>query len=976
MLTSTQSFKRRDGRNLEGNCIPFSRLSFRHFHRSSPQCVKDPSASSKVQAESPVTPQWQSLHEQNFERLSGFFQSHQEEAVQDDIDGTVKTGAEGTDATPQLVQRGSQLPSAHLLSALRGDGLGALIRKPGQQKTDLSFYDARTYEAKARDRTGLTVYEPKIQDVSSRSLQDVLATYIRHGVDSLVTTGDKREPQSSFRDLSVVGASPALDLVMASGHVPEDLEVWSWIVTSDSANTAAKRISTATRYLSSLDRKPVPLFVILLLLRSSSANLSASSLKLILDCMWLTSASSKGNDFSDTLRGNTSGNAGIILVVRLLRHARKAWPEALSEIAALAVKMFEPGSSPEQPLALVKAQRMCHVYNRLLTLLALPLSLAPNRAIPLQQQAQMRLIRSMVSTTPQLPVTREGFRALASIQVAHRKTENEKRWARVKALSWPPWREEKLGINENDDVLGSYSRAMDVLSRMTEAGYSKLSWERRLQIFAGWDTDDSPTIQLRQVQNKAPVVPSDMSADRGLGLGTERDGEIWAARISATRTIREAWACFCSCEQAGASHSLEPWSAMLEKLFNNTDRSLPEDVVPGDGRETMPEPTSPRHFVYVPTEPPSVLRLYNRMLSAGVKPAGRLLASLLDHAPDLEFGLKCISDSRFNEVRRGVLLSAEKYTPDYIRDTTTKLPGYLFAAYVRLLGRFSDHTAIVFEAPASASTLDGKLISGKQKRATPLNYARRLVEISQTQHVPVWNALISGLHLEFRRSETRRTRSKEPTWGLLRRLVDFRRESGLAPGLGIFQEFWPLLEELILNTAKGPSFPMFLKSALRIARSMFRDNVVADRSADMQWLPNHPDASILSVPSPANLHGLIRILIVTHNGHLLIPVVRWMDRFARELEEVSKELSGGQRMMRRNMILLRIGLEEGWIDGGVQVRGTEAAKETVERHGEWGGWPSDADVREHLEQHAIWYGKIEAVRRHLAAEESKPTAKG
>ena len=901
--------------------------------------------------------------------MSGFFQSSQEEAIQDDIDGTVGIGAEDTDEATQLVQRGSQTPSAHLLSALRGYGLGALIRKSRQQKTDLSFYNARTYEAKARERTSFTIYEPKLQRISSRSVQDVLAAYIRHGAKSLVITAEgEGKSESSSRDLSFVDASPALDLLVVRGYVSEDLEVWSWIVTSNSANTAAKRLSAATRYLSSQDRKPVPLFVILLLLRSSSFNLSASNLKLLLDCLWVTSTSGKGNDLSTSLAGNTSETAAIILIVRLLRHARKAWPEALPEIAALAVRMFEPNHNSKQPLAFEKAQKLCHIYNRILSLLALPLSNAPYRAISLQQQAQMRLVRSMISTTPQLPVTREGFRALASIQVAHRKTENEKRWARVKALSWPPWREEKLGINSNDNVLGNYSRAMDVLSRMSEAGYSKLGWERQLQIFAGWDTDNSPTIQRRQVQNKPPLLPSDMSANRELGLGAEREGEIWAARISATRTVREAWACFCSCEQAGASHSLEPWSAMLEKLFNDTDQLVPSDVVPGDGRETMPEPASPRHSVYVPTEPPSVTRLYHRMLSAGVKPAGRLLASLLDHAPDLEFGLKCISDSRFNEVRREVLLSAEKYTRDYIRDIITDVPGFTLAAYVRLLARFSGQSPVMFLAPASACTLDVKLMLGEPKNVSPLSYAHRLVTISQSQYVPVWNALISGFHLQFRRSGTHETRSREPAWGRLQALSRSMRESGVAPDLATFQQLWPLLEELLLKTAMDSTFPKFLQGALSKANSMFCKNVVADRSSGTQWLACHPDASILSVPSPANLHGLIRIMIVTHSNKSLLQVLRWMDRFAPALEHVSRELSSGPRMMHRNMILLRIALEEGWIDGGAPAGDAEEAKEIVERHEIWGGWPSDEDVRDHMDQHASWYERIRAIRRHVGAE--------
>ena len=326
-----------------------------------------------------------------------------------------------------------------------------------------------------------------------------------------------------------------------------------------------------------------------------------------------------------------------------------------------------------------RAQRLCHIYNRILALLALPASTHPFRAVALQQRAQFRLLRKMNQFEPKLPVTREGFRALAKVQIAHKKTDMERRWARFKALSWPPWKENKLGLDAESGSAGSVSRAIDVLSRMGESGYNSLSWEKQARVLAGWDTDKSPTIQRRKLLGRPPLIRSIASLDGGLSADSDREHEIWAARISATRTVKEAWACFCSFEKQCANNGLEvshqtpgclaPWHAMFERLLYAT-RDIPGDHVdPGDGKETYPEPTSPPDFLYVPTEPPSVGELYNNMITKGLKPAGRLLADLIDHAPTISQGLKYISQGMLTEIKKDVLLNAEKYHPAYIRRT-------------------------------------------------------------------------------------------------------------------------------------------------------------------------------------------------------------------------------------------------------------------------------------------------------------------
>src|SRR5947207_8058093 len=341
------------------------------------------------------------------------------------------------------------------------------------------------------------------------------------------------------------------------------------------------------------------------------------------------------------------------------------------------VQLIGPNGRDTLPMQPERAQRLCHIYNRILTLLSLPASANPFRAVAIQQQAQFRLLRKMNEFHPKLLVTREGFRALAKVQVAHKKTNAERRWARFKALSWPPWKENKSGVDAESSSAGSLSRAIEVLSRMVESGYNTLTWEKQAQVLAGWDTDRSPTIQRRKLLDRPPLIRSIASLDDGLLVDPDRDHEIWAARISATRTVKEAWACFCSfeknCPTDGLHFSrptperLAPWHAMFERLFYSGKEIPGDHIDPGDGKETYPEPISPHDFLYVPTEPPSVSDLFNRMVAKGLNPAGRLLADLVDHAPTVAEAFKYICQSQLTEIKKDVLTHAEKYHPAYIR---------------------------------------------------------------------------------------------------------------------------------------------------------------------------------------------------------------------------------------------------------------------------------------------------------------------
>ncbi|KAJ5155540.1 hypothetical protein N7492_008343 [Penicillium capsulatum] len=254
----------------------------------------------------------------------------------------------------------------------------------------------------------------------------------------------------------------------------------------------------------------------------------------------------------------------------------------------------------------------------------------------IQQQAQFELLRAMATHKPVLPLTRRGYQAVAAVQVAHKKTTAERESAELKAPSWPPWKEEKMGIDAQRGNEGIFSRAMNILSQMREAGYSPGLWEKTAAILAGWDTDGSPTVQTRTFMKHPRRFRH--------GLRIDRHQDIWVARIRATRTLREAWACFLSYKNHRLPSHPEVYAAMAERLIYgqlSVKRGFDPaaQALPGDGLEVYPEPSSARDLIYVSSDPPPIDVFVDDMIAHGFRPSGRLLGLLLKTAPNFRLGM-------------------------------------------------------------------------------------------------------------------------------------------------------------------------------------------------------------------------------------------------------------------------------------------------------------------------------------------------
>ena len=232
---------------------------------------------------------------------------------------------------------------------------------------DLSFYDVRTLEAlPANARRNALTAPPEPGNV--KTLSDGLATYITNVLTFIPGNGEFSQDIIDDEALRKVFSHDYLKLLHERSYEAEDLVIWSWIVTSKSADQAAKRLFAISTKLSNDGRTPVPLFIFLLVLRSR--NVSAAGLKFLMNVLW-TVTPCLGIDHQPSFRQIlVSEQSAIILTVRLIRHARKVWPEAFGEIVSLMTQLIGHVGRDTLPIKSERAQRLCHVYNRILTLLS------------------------------------------------------------------------------------------------------------------------------------------------------------------------------------------------------------------------------------------------------------------------------------------------------------------------------------------------------------------------------------------------------------------------------------------------------------------------------------------------------------------------------------------------------------------------------------------------------------------------------
>lgn len=827
-----------------------------------------------------------------------------------------------------------------------------------------------------------------------------LQSLLAERIDALAVCSPAEEDKSSRkRDAA------ATQLLRRHGYDEEDLAKWISLLTISNSFRAATLLAE-TRSDSPSSRKYIPPFVLLSFLRRHQ--LSPRALRAVVDYTmeWLENQNFDEHELSSwpqeipdidqTAVGEVAGNVSpnydhketIVLRVflRLFRHARETWPpllevlaEALTTLLRLPAKRAQEvseGRLPARHLA-----RLSMLYNRILYLLSLPTAASPFKSVVYQEAAQARILGFMATHDPPLVINREGYRGVIRVQLARKKTAEEEEWAQLKSPSWPPWKEERTGMDAYIGVERGISRAGEVLARMQEAGYPLEEWEYVAQIYAGWDTDRSPTIQTRT------IAPAPFSQNV--------KAQIWAARIDSTRTVYEAWACFLACEEESIKLRQEVYFAMFQKLTSESKRrqqALKEgdggrrrarvrQIYAGDAKEVFPPPASSHQATYTRSEPPSVEQLFHHMLSNKTQPSGRTQALLVSNAPTLRLGLRYLRSGP-DLTKRGVdgLLYLH---PDH---DTTRVPDTVFAAFIKLLCRFAGSKAHNILGHPLSRPRTFVFADMRLNLYHSLAHALYLLTTTDRYHRPAWNSLLQSLvhktgtsvsaawvhdlgleHGSALRNDFDKILSFDITRAVVShmqnidltldedgfRYLCYGLENAIRASHSILARFGTTNREMSYKL-RDSRFDHLSKPDVQLCISahhtLRKKNYVqvkfwqlvggeeTDASANTSYMnatkrngrfPSLPRLYV--TPGPAVLHAYIRALGCLQDFEGLRKLVMWMAQYRGELSERKAEDRNGEDMMRRALIALKLALEGRLVD---VARGEEDASETPENEKE------------------------------------------
>ncbi|KAL8785721.1 MAG: hypothetical protein Q9213_003188 [Squamulea squamosa] len=797
----------------------------------------------------------------------------------------------------------------------------------------------------------------------------------------------------------------ALKYLFTKGYTLKDFGVWDWILSGATAEEAALRLELVRRpqLKAAADLGPIPIFILQkLLLRT---DMTAESLSVLIRQIWQLLDSvdlNKGQsrNIEGVLTRKAIGPIGLdvftTIVVRLLRHVRKVWPAVITNIAELWVEYAKSGTD---------TSRLSFHYNRILQIMALPPNESPYQSLHHRQAAQVVLLGRMRTTSPNVTINREGFRAIAQVQLAHQKTPDEQTWAQLKATSWPPWKADKDGMDAGIGPEHGVSQATMVLRKAAERGYGSETWEKSAGILAGWDTDHSPTIQTRSAV--VPIQPSSLSqgpvslpqlGPTGRSDSTTKSlqpeaGAIWVARIRATRTLQEAWVCFLACKDQNTVMTSQLYQEMFQKVMYDEKRSQgtsddfdtnpyvganPQQIpMPGDGKEVAESSASHNQAISTRQPLPTRDSLIEQMVCDNVRPSGRLLELLLTHAQSYYEGVQVLKLSTLHESVRSILLQGQPWDQARVieyKGWLKTLPDWLFAAYIRFLCRFAETT------PSG----------GEACNQGRLEHAFRLVTTRLPMYRPPWNALLDSL------SRHQSTVDVHKGLQLQTHVVQFERAWRLLECMDLlhldmdFTGFGSLCA--IINNVNARTLASAkhfkndpdkdTKSRLEIVKTRFArlvqpsydlhrhpgtearlaDYCCADsRGKDRPAIPVNDRSALprlFRVPHPAHLHVYIRCLGHHNDFDGLVDLMRWLTVFTREVLEEAKEVANGRITYKRCIMALRaFGCYE--IVGSVEEERQryESAlvdlREVLDGKDGWDSqveWPTDEDVDDYIDK--------------------------
>jgi hypothetical protein len=835
-------------------------------------------------------------------------------------------------------------PAPKIETLLRSCGVDIPQYIPG--KTNLRyispFVPVRHRQTDAKPRR-------KEQAASKRlvkySLREITALFVHHCqvagcFDNMFSdSGDARQKEREARVVREVFQPPARKYLEQKGCSSEDVMGWAWILLAKNGRIAGHRLQAYVKH------NPIlPPFLILQVLRRKHIRRAAlRSMFPVIENFFKLENPLGIIDYKTT----------VLLAIRLLRQLRETWPEALPRVVDLIVNNFYGDNPPGERLP----EWVTHTYNRLLFLFSFPTSDRPFENVPLLQKCQFAIVQRMASLNA--PITREGYRGIISVQMAHTKLVHEAEKVRNMGRNWPPYQVERDGwiAAHRRTYEGMRSRGGTVIQQMIEAGYGMMDWEREALVLTGTDTDSSPTIQTRTFWNMGRHSQYDSSKD---------SPGIWVARVRATRTLEEAWFNFQECQRTVGTPSRIVWEQMFEKLiwakrlqkhlrYEELTRSGPvldqlnrreiwlrrlaeqrTRVVPGDGKELVPAPTNPSEGVFNAEEPPYVDELFTEMVRSGIKPSHRLASMLVSETYSSSFALTVLKH--------------------WDAEQATQIIGPLYS----FSSPFTSSHSKRERGSVNKNVLTAFLSQLCNARNT--DKAVRLLRHHRPAYRPAWNIVIASVvnSLSPLGSPNRHSfvlsENVRAVWKLYKEMTDLVDiDTETLRLLAVTAERWVTigLGSLALWDGAPP--------VERIVPIFFQELEVA---AD----PSHPDRIPMISPQPAALHAFVRALGLARSYPEIETLVRFLGREGARMEEPIEK---------RVLVACKVFLEgAGFSSYGVDKEVMrEEGWEAMERldplvRAKWGGWGAVGKEQEEqmVEEYLVMAG-LKRGRRVEVVEE-------
>lgn len=793
---------------------------------------------------------------------------------------------------------------------------------------------------------------PRPEKSRELSLQRILATYIRN--------------HASEQPIQLTPMET--DFLRHKGFSLDDIAAWAEIISAKDSHAAAQLLIAR---LDKCGTASVPLFVFMILLRRPY--IPAKALRLL-----IPAAQKIFDERSQQLQDRAGLDHAPIMVaaVRLLRHAREVWPQSMINVSEMVLRHFRFLERDGLQLPPERLSAMTYDLNSIMNLISLSTAIHPFKHNAHQQSALVPILQYMAEHDPPLQIDRQGYRAVVRLQLSQKKTEKERQWADLKALSWPPWKVDRTAMDF--DIQPDHhgvSKAAATLDRMQHAGYRPLLWEKIARLYTGWDNDRTPTVQMRALLQ----TPAYQMSERRRSKPSE-EAQTWVARIESTRTIQEAWAAFLTWQDLHLPHDQDVYLAIFQKLEQEEARlrrkpqygrragSRPAwPLQPGDTKEVWPLPSSTHLYTYTRTPPPSVDDLYRVLIDRGVVFRGRCLAFLVDSARTLRSGVSRLKHSQKHYPEVLSLLSLEPDV-DY-----SLLPQPVLTATITLFARFGKAYQRKNDGPEGDEMSYTKETQGVLERLDLNNAMARAVKmlsLSPVPHRPLWNAILSGLTNNSNITGLRnvlkpgkggnwpRSDPQDPdleelqySTGALNAVELVRKVSELAHerGIDIDDDYllhfcvatenavfasWTIIQSsenmgFVENSPQDKlSNPYFTRRAASRTyirslehwqawlRTKFYDLAGAATENQGGGTTALVMPRLLTVPRPALLHAHIRALGWLADFEGMLDLVRWMREYKDELAEAQSLDRLGQDMMRRAIVALRVFLERGWLGGG------------------------------------------------------------